>query len=149
METMTMLEMMVDGVGLVICLATITLVIRSRRQYRDSAEVPAPPPATDFSELLVAHRIEQEAENAFAAIVATVSTHRQQLMTAIEHAAPESISPATACQEDADPVNTPAAAEAHGRRDERDGGEWSSQAAPATLHLARKIRQRQQERHLH
>jgi len=149
METMRMLEMVVDTVGLVICLAAITLVIRSRRYHcRRSGSGPRTT-VTDFRDLLDARRIGQEAETAFGAIAAAVTAHRQQFMSAIEHAAPDMAPLTTARQEDVAPVNTPAANSAPWHREGHDAGKLSPQTAPATMHLARKIRQRQQSRHLH
>ncbi len=149
MEAMRLLEMGVDAAGLMICLATIALVIRSRRHRCRRSNEGRRTTAADFGDLLEASRIGQEAENAFGAIVATVAAHRQQLMSAIEHAAPGIAPPAAERQEDVLPVNTPAAGSARWRREDHGGEVSALQTTPATVHLARKIRQRQQSRHLH
>lgn len=130
-ELMPMLELAVDAAGLVICLAAVAMVVRSRRMIRQA------PRTADFRSVMDTRNVGQAADSAFSAIVAVVDAQRRQFMDSIEGRGASL-----------------AAAPADGARPRRPGvsdgvdADAAAASAPATLSLARKIRQRQEARSL-
>ncbi|MFH1982220.1 MAG: hypothetical protein ABIL58_10255 [Pseudomonadota bacterium] len=144
-EILTILEMAVDGVALVICLASVALIFRSQRLYRRQLALRPMMPA-NFHTMMDSRRIGQVAENAFSSIITAVDAHRQQFMAAVEDAAPMHFSAARAAASEAQAAASPL--DDWPPKDD-PSHEPPVQHAPATMSLARKIQQRQQNRRIH
>lgn len=131
-DILTILEMAVDGAGLLICAASVLLVFRSRRRYGRQAASPQPRP-TDFYSIMDHRRIGQEAENVFSVLFAAVDGQRQRFMTALDGGGSSPLPEKRAVPvADASPTD---------RAVHAPGGNLS----PAAMALARKIQQRQKD----
>lgn len=132
-DILTILEMAVDGAGILICVASILLILRSRRICGPQTAFSRARP-TDFHSIMERRSIGQAAENAFSAIIAAVDLQQKRFMTALDGGEPPSFSEKfVAPIEDASPadrvVPSPSA----------------DLLSPAAMALARKIQQRQKD----